>query len=153
MLGKDKETKQDSPNNEPIAAPAKMSKEVAEAELARFADCFELNLFPEDMDDDDRKDIDDVKRTFVSALIRGRITLSEDGTPTVHPTMGGDSLVFCEMKGSDLMAADGVKEGKNIHRLVRMMASITKTSASTFARMPERDLVVCRAVMTLFMAR
>lgn len=132
---------------------AKIAKDVAEQEFARFVEMMDLDVDPAGMDDEDRKSLDTQKRRIISAIESGALIVSDEGEPTYTPqrTKDAEPITFYEPTGASLMAMDRRKKNEDIGKMYALMGDITKTDAKTFARMKMADLKVCQAVTTLFL--
>lgn len=132
-------------------AEPKVAEEVAVEEFNRFAEAMYLDIDPKGMDDDDKKGLERAKHTFVRAVMDGSLTVNEQGVPVFTPRIGDlKALTFNEPKGSAFIAMDGKKAGHDVAKLYASLAELTGANPSTFARMAERDLKVCRSIFTLF---
>ena len=133
-------------------ADPKVAEEVAEEEFKRFAESMYLDIDPKGMDDEDKKGLEAAKRTFVRAVMDGSLVVNEKGVPIFTPRMneGAKPLTFNEPTGAVFIAMDGKKSGHDVARLYASLAELTGVNPSTFAKMAERDLRVCRSIFTLF---
>lgn len=129
----------------------KVDRETAELEFERFVEAMDLDLDPAEMDEEDRKGLDIQKGKILSAIMAGSLVINEDGEPVFTPAVEGDQIKFPEPTGAAFMAMDRKKKTEDMGKLFAMMAAITGTHASTFAKMKNRDLKVCIAITTLFM--
>ena len=130
----------------------KINREQAENEFERMADAMRLDLDPEGIDENERRDMEGDRRTFVKAIVRGDLVLDDDLRPVFTPE-GGDPLTFYPPKGSSLMAADKKKEGHDVAKTYAILGELTRAPAVTFSKMDFPDLKVCVAVMGLFFAQ
>lgn len=128
-----------------------VAPEVAEAEFERFTEAMDLDVDPQGMDDEDKKGFIDCRRKVVNAIVEGRLVIDEKGQPVFTPSEGG-SITFREPRGSALMAMDSKKKGHDFSKLYATMAETTEQPITRFSKMANRDLKVCTAVMTLFLA-
>lgn len=130
-----------------------VAAEVAEAELARFAEAMDLDLDLEDMDDEERRDFSLQKRRFIRAVRQGHLSVDEAGQPVYRPyaSKNTEPLVFREPDGAALMEMNRAKANKSIKQQHLVLAAITKTNPKRFADMKNRDLKVCYAVLTFFL--
>lgn len=125
--------------------------EVAEQEFERFLESMDLQFDLKAMDDDDRKGFEVNKARFLKAVQRGSLVVNERGEPVYRPT-AGDAITFREPTGATLMAIDSVKKGHDVAKSFAVLAEMTRTPRDVFAKMVQRDLNVCQAVLILFLA-
>jgi len=133
----------------------KLSKEVAEQEFQRFADMMDLDLDLTSMDSEDGKDFTLQKNRIIKAMMNGALVINDEGCPVYTPQFaGGDvnPITFYEPTGAALMAMDRKKAGHDVGKMFASMGEMTKTSTGLFAKMKNRDLRICMAVTTLFLA-
>lgn len=131
----------------------KVAKEVAEAEFDRFVEAMDLDVDPADMDEDDKQGFRQQRDRVVSAIQSGALAVNDNGEPVFTPqrTKDAEPLTFHEPTGASLMAMDRKKKTEDVGKMYALMGEITKTHASTFAKMKMADLKVCQAVTTLFL--
>ena len=132
----------------------KIALDVAEAEFDRFVDIMDLDLSTEGMSADDKRDFTLQRDRIVKAIQVGSLTIDDDGCPVFTPTMVEDAnpITFYEPTGASYMAMDRKKAGEDMSKLFATMADMTKTSSGLFSKMKSRDLKVCMAISTLFLA-
>ena len=129
-----------------------VAREVAEEEFERMVEAMDLDVDPQGMDEEERVDFGRLKSRIVGAMVRGRLTVDQDGFPVYTPLSGGEPVKFYEPTGATLMAQDKKKKGQDVAKMYAVMADMTQTSVQTFSKMPQRDLKVCMAVANLFLA-
>lgn len=131
----------------------KVAKDVAEAEFERFVETMDLDIDPATMDEDDKKGLDQQRNRIIRAIQTGALYVNDNGEPvfTAQRTKDGEPLTFHEPTGASLMAMDRKKKTEDVGKMYAVMADITKTHASTFAKMKMSDLKVCQAVTALFL--
>lgn len=131
----------------------KIAREVAEAEFQRFADTMELDVDASKMDPEDAKSLIQQREMIVRAIENGRMIVSDNGEPVYTPTSGeGKPITFYEPTGATLMAMDGKKKNADVSKLYSAIGDMTRQPPAMFSRMPQRDLKVCIAVASLFLA-
>lgn len=131
-----------------------VAREVAEQEFERFAEAMDLDLDISRMDADDIKNLDGAKHTLVRAIERGDLVIDEKGQPVFTPTTkldGISTLTFYEPTGASFMSMDGKKKGQDFAKMFTLMAEMTRQPEKTFSKLPQRDLKVCRTIVTLFL--
>jgi 2-polyprenyl-3-methyl-5-hydroxy-6-metoxy-1,4-benzoquinol methylase len=127
-----------------------IDKETAEAEFERFCEMADLDL-DEALDEEEKSTLENLRRTFVKAVMRGRLVINEKGEAEYTPEQGG-VITFYEVRGETLLASDSVKQGKDIARMFAMLGSMTRQPPARFMKMPMRDFKVCKAIFLLFMS-
>lgn len=128
-----------------------IAREVAEAEFWRFVETMAIQADRSKMNADDEKAFDDQRDLIVSAIESERLIVDDTGQPIFTPVKG-DPIVFYEPTGATLMAADQKKKNADISKLYAMIGDMTKQPPARFAAMPMRDVKVCIALATLFLA-
>lgn len=136
------------------AKKEKVARDAAQADFDRFIQKMDLDVEPEGMDDEDLQAFKSAERVMSRAIRNGRLAINEQGEPIYTPVMGvtKDPIIFHEPKGSTYSAMDQKKKGHDISKMFASMAEMTQTSAVTFEKMFARDLKVCQAIVTLFLA-
>jgi hypothetical protein len=129
-----------------------VSKDLAEAEFARFCAKMGLDTDPEGMDADDLKGFNNSKRRVIAAMMTGSLIIEENGEPVFTPQIGDTSpITFSSPNGASLMAMDLVKKDHDTEKTFATLADITGQTKKRYAQMDNRDLKVCLAVMLLFL--
>ena len=128
-----------------------VARDVAEHELETFAEAMDLDLDPTHMDDEDKKGLDDVKRIVLKAIQRGTLAFNDQSEP-MYKCADGNTYTFKEPNGGNFMAMDRKKQHENVGKMYATMSEMAGVPMKTFATMPNRDLKVCTAVVTLFLA-
>lgn len=132
---------------------SQVAREVAENEFQRFADLMALDVDVSKMDADDAKSFVQQREVILAAIQRGHMTIDEEGQPIYAPQADeGGPIVFYEPTGATFMAMDGKKKNADMSKLFAAMADMTKQPPIRFAKMKNRDMKVCMAVITLFLA-
>jgi hypothetical protein len=127
-----------------------IDEQTAIVEFERFLEEFELDFDVEKMDEDDLKGFTEQKSKFVKAVMRGRLKLNDDNN-AVYKTTDGLELTFHEPTGAAFSSTDAAKVRENIKKKNILLGSITKTAPQTFAKMKQRDLKICDAILMLFL--
>lgn len=132
---------------------SKVAIDVAEMEFQRFADAMDLDVSTGGMSAEDLEGFTQQRGRVLRAIQRGTLVINDKGEPEFSPARsdGAAVIVFHEPTGATLMAMDAKKKGQDIGKTYASMADMTRTHASTFAKMPMADLKVCMAIFTLFM--
>lgn len=131
----------------------KVAPEVAEAEFERFVEAMDLDLDTAQMDDEDRKSLEQQKSRIVSAIQKGSLVVNDIGEPVYTPirSENADAIHFREPTGASLMAMDRKKKNEDVGKMYAIMGDITGNHANRFAKMVLSDLKVCQAVTSLFL--
>jgi hypothetical protein len=128
------------------------AQEVAEAEFERFCKSMDIRCDVSKMDTETVEDFEKLRDTLVCSITRGNLVINETGEPVFTPVSDdGEPIIFHEGDGSDKMAMDNLKEGKNMTKFYALMASVTRNNRGRFGKMKERDLKICEATLRLFM--
>lgn len=136
---------------------SRISEDFANQEFDRFAEAMDLDFDDKTVanwDEDDQKGFLQNKRRFVGAVMKGNLTVNDNGEPvyTSDRANGGKPITFYEPTGGSMQAMDQKKKGHDVTKMYATMGDMTKTSAKTFSLMYSRDLKVCTAVAVLFLA-
>jgi len=130
----------------------KVAQEGAEAEFRRFGETMDLDFVTARMDDEDSKAFEKQKGIFIRAVRLGRLIVDQDGQPVYTPQMGDvKSITFYEPDGACIMAIDEAKKNHDVTKSFKVLRAVTKQSDGVFAKMKNRDLKVCQAVINLFL--
>ena len=131
----------------------KIADEVAESEFERFADAMDLDVHPKGIDAEDQKSLDDLRRKIVGAIGRGSLVIDEKGQPVFSPQLGDrEPITFYEPSGATLTSMDQRKKGQDIAKMMVTLAAQTKQPVTRFSNMAGRDIKICQALITLFLA-
>jgi|GEM_PF-5124247 len=141
----------------------KITAEVAESEFARWAQAMDLTrkLDPTGLDADDKKSLESSRRAITDAMLDGHLVVTEAGefvyTQKLPDEKDKDAgpITFHEPDGAMIMSIDQIgKSGTHdVTKAVMVLAQMTKEPKQRFARMKNRDLSVCQAILGLFLAR
>lgn len=132
---------------------SKVDAKTAEVEIERFATAMDLDLDTSEMDEEDRKALDQQKRVLIRSIQKGDLIISDNGEPVFTPTKGDhlEPLTFYEPDGASFMTMDKTKKNHDVAKMYGIMADMTKTHTKVFAKMKLRDNKVCQAIVTLFL--
>lgn len=133
----------------------KVAREVAESELQRFVEAMDLqDKLDAKMSEEDARTLESTKARIVGAMMRGNLVIDEKGQPVYTPQSGiCEPITFYEPTGAAFMAMDSAAKGKDMTKMFRMMGEACQCDPSRFAKMKNRDLGVCIAVFSLFLAQ
>lgn len=129
-------------------------RETAELEFERWADVMRIDMDMEGLDANDARDKALDKRTFVKAMMEGRLVVDDEGRAVFTPEgeVGVSNLTFRKAKGSALAAMDKAKKTEDIGKVYKCMAEMTRTAPVVFSKMDVADTKICMAIATLFLA-
>lgn len=132
------------------AVEFKVAREVAEDELQRFADSFGLDFDVES--DDEKAQLEGLKRPILRAVMRGKLVINDDGCPVFTPSsVDCGPLTIRRPVGSDFMGpADRAQS--ELAKSVAVLASVTGKDASLFGKMAMSDFKVLKALVLFFTA-
>ena len=138
---------------------ADVSEEIARQELHRFFEAMDIDVQESELDEDDNQQLG----LLLKNLCSGHLTIDQDGQPVYRPKTGsGEPITFYEPTGASYMAMDkrttrrserGGEPPDTVAKMFRVMADMTKTNVALFANMKNRDLRVCMALATIFLAQ
>lgn len=131
----------------------KVDAKTAENEIDRFATAMDLDLDTSEMDEEDRKALDQQKRVLILSIQKGNLVVNDNGEPVFTPTIGDnlEPLTFYEPSGASFMTMDKKKKNHDVAKMYGIMGDMTKTYPKVFSQMKHRDSKVCQAIVTLFL--
>lgn len=137
----------------PLPPGNKIDKEVAELEFDRWSDCMELDLDTSAMDAEALDSFLKLKRRLIKNICTGSLVIDGNGKAVYMPKnlKLETALTFNQKNGAALQAMDGKKNNQDIAKTYAVMAALTKTHPSTFAKMEGNDLSVCMGLFLLLM--
>lgn len=127
----------------------KLTIELAEQELERFAESMDLDFDTSHMNDEEHEAFDRMKKTCINAMLKGKLVINDDGLPVV--TTSNKEFVFKEPTGRTLLAMDKAKEGQDVHKNYHMIGAMVGESDKLIAALRLQDLKVVQAVAMLFL--
>lgn len=143
-----------------MSAEEVVAADAAEAEFKRWADAMDIAWkFDAEslagMDEEDQKAFTAQKRVVVDAIRFGRLACNDQGEFTFKPQVGiTEPLTFSEPTGASLMAIDTAgKQHHGVTKTFAVLAAITGQPPQRFAKMKNRDLAVCQAVLGFLLAK
>lgn len=123
-------------------------KEQFDLEFEAFCDAMDIDITCNT--DEERTDLEQIKYRLHRAADKGKLRFDDEHRPIVT-TVDGVELVFNESDGANVKGTDSKKEGELVAKTFVLMAGMTKTHPSTFAKMKYRDLKICQDLLRLFM--
>lgn len=130
----------------------KINREVAEADFQRFADMARLDL-DRPRNSNERRDIEDDKEQFVYFVMKGRITVDDEGYPTVKT----DSEELPEVRFgrrprvTSLRAMDKCKKNNENGKMLAMVADTLGIAPAKLNTLEYADFEVVSLVFSLFL--
>lgn len=129
----------------------------SDADFNRWAEAMGLarKLDVSRMNDDDRKSFEESKDVILEALHRGALIVNEAGEFVFTPQVGENRtpITFPEPDGAALMAMDRAKADQGVTRTFIVLAQVTGQNSARFAAMKNRDNLVCRTILSLFLGK
>lgn len=129
-----------------------IDREFAEKEFDRFIESMDIFDASNDEDADDAKSFRAARNLIVGAIQRERVTINDDGEPTIHMSDETDPITMSEPTGAALMAMDGKGKGREIAQMYAAMGQMCGISPKTFSAMKQRDLKIFQNLAILFLA-
>jgi hypothetical protein len=132
------------------------AKSLGEQEFFNWCDANEIDRTVEDMEDDDRKDFERIKKRFVKAVDEKRIVV--EGTSITYTisrfskSNTGQTLTIRRPIGKDFISMDGFKDTQQVQKFSAFLASIAGTEKSVIARLDAKDRQFIQDIGTLFLA-
>jgi hypothetical protein len=129
-----------------------VAHDVAVAEFERMCAERGVDIDESTMTEADKKSLKGHREKIVAAIVRGELTVADDGTPTFtpsNPPKGVTSFTFYEAIGADLMASDAV-DG-SIRKTVTVVTSMTRSEVGSLSKLRIRDFNLCCALGNLFL--
>jgi hypothetical protein len=129
--------------------------EFAEREFNAWCDANEIDHSEEDLDEEDRKDFERIKKRFCREISEKRLVI--DGTALIYEvskfsvSAAGDKITIHRPGGKDLMSMDGHKETQQIQKMQALIASICGKEKSFVARLDMHDYRFLQGVAVLFL--
>jgi len=127
-----------------------IDRETAENEFERWASAMKIKLDRTGLDENERRDIAEDKDQIIQCIMRGQIEINDNDLLVYHPE-GGRPLTFHRPRGSDLVVMDKKKKTADFGKINASLATITRTSEVTFAKMYTSDLQMCQLIWSLFL--
>ena len=130
----------------------KINKEMAEAEFQRFADMARLDL-DRPRNANERRDIEEGKEQFVYFVMKGRITVDDEGYPTVKTESEElPTIRFGKRpRVTALRAMDKCKKNNDNGKMLAMMADTLGIAPAMFNSLEYTDFEVVSLVFSLFL--
>lgn len=129
-----------------------VSREVAEAEFERFAEAARLDL-GKPRNENDRRSVADDRELFVYQVMRGRISVDEDGWPTVHTDSEALPVVRFSSRPrvTNYRAMDKVKATNEIGKMLAMIADVTGVPTALLNGLEQADFENVSLTFGLFL--
>lgn len=134
----------------------KVAGEVADLEFDRLCKYYNVDTNPEYMDEKDLESFNNLRRKLTFPIREGHLTVDEGGVPTYAMQYEGfealTSLTFKVPTGHAIASWDKFSDREGIKKLNSYMGNMTSQTDMVFIKMDGRDLQVCQAIVTLFLA-
>lgn len=129
----------------------KMNRAMAESEFDRFCDAARINM-DRYRNDEDAEEFVTYRERFIEGVQSGRITVDDEGWPTVHTESENLKEVRFGRRpnGFDRCTMDKHHDGAQQTRLFAWIASIVGKSPKHLQGLEEHDMDVVRTVFALF---
>lgn len=129
---------------------AKIDREVAQNEFARWAAAWRIELDESELSEEDAESLNEQRGKVVKAIEHGYLVVSEDGKQLVLDTDKG-AVTFNEPTGAAYLAMDQHKN-KNMASSFGFMGAMSGTPAKFWSSVRGADLKIAQAVTALFLA-
>lgn len=131
----------------------KVDIETAELELERFAEAMDLDLDADGLDDDDRTQLEKMKRRFMRGIQNGSLVVNDSGEAIYTPQKSSyqEPIHFHERTGATVLASDGFKKGKDMAKTYAAMADLCRIPSKVFANLRGIDIKMCETIFALLM--
>jgi hypothetical protein len=128
-----------------------MTRELAEMEFERFCGAARINLMRY-REQDELDEFSKYKRLFIEGIMEGRITVDDEGWPTVHTECEDLKEVRFPRrpKGFDRCAMDKLPSDSIHARSFTWIASVVGKSYKLLQNLEEHDLTMLETVFYLF---
>jgi hypothetical protein len=126
----------------------------AEQEFINWCEANDIDHAEEDMEEDDRKDFQKIKKRFIKAVNDKRLVvdgINIEYTLSRFSESAGQKITISRPKGKDFIAMDGFKETQQMQKFQAFIASITKSEKSFIARLDMVDRQFLQDIGTLFL--
>lgn len=130
-----------------------VAREVAEDELQRLLDLLEIET--EDLDEEDLSDFEEKKEPVLKAIMEGRVTLDEQGLPTLKfrtPVDSHTSITFQMPTAATLISLGDSKATNEITKTFATLADLTGTPKTVFPKLNMRDYKIAAALLAFFLS-
>ena len=131
--------------------------EMATAEFDRFCEAWELDNDESTLDNESKIDFTRLKKQFITAVERGRLSFNDDETLSYtfsdkSASKAGQVLKMGRPKGAAYMEMDKYKEQQGIHKFYSVMAAMSGHDPKYFSDIDGIDLKPLQAIVSLFLA-
>lgn len=132
-----------------------VDKETALHEFNAWAEEVDLDVSVEDLDQEDKIELEKHIRRIVNAIQIGALTFDDDGdavyTPRNKRSKHKEPLKFRERTGASLMATDRKKAGNEVAKMYAMVADMTEKSPGAISGLCGVDIKVVESLFALLM--
>lgn len=131
-----------------------VDEETAKAEFDRFCRAARLRM-DRVRDENSRRDLEADRQYFIEEVMDGRITVDEEGWPTIHTDHENAKLSKIKFsrrpKGSAWTAMDRVKKDKEMSKIYAAMGAACGCSGKELEALDAVDLESVQTVFMLFL--
>ena len=132
----------------------KVAREVALDDFDRFCEEMAVDNDARLMDAEDWKAFEGNKALIVAQIMRGNLTVDDDGAPT-YTVQGkkfrGEKIVFHEPDGNSLLQTGGKGKDQDVKKSFAITAALTDRNIPFYSSLKYRDVKICLAVQNLFL--
>ena len=133
-----------------------IDRKTAEAEFERYCNANDLDCDMDNMNDDEKKDFEPMRKRFVKACMQGRVKV--DGTDLIYtisdftqPPFRGREVTIKRCDGKSYMGMDNYKDMQSVRRLHAILAEMTGQEIGFFAKLDSKDWKFFKDIATLFL--
>jgi hypothetical protein len=133
-----------------------LALEFAGREFFSWCDANAIDHAEEDMDEDDRKDFERIKKRFCREIRAKRLVV--DGSTLSYEiskfsvSAAGEKITVRRPTGKELMAMDGYKETQQMQKIQAFIAGICGKEKSFVARLDMHDYRFLQSIAVLFLS-
>lgn len=135
-----------------------MSEELAESEFNRWAEENDIDTDTAEMNEDEKKSFDNMKKKIVKSIASGQSVVNDEGNLEV--TLGknnpagyaGTALTFKAPSAQAFLGIDNFKDNQNIHKMAAIMSAMTGKDISYFSKICVKDFKLFMVIATFFLA-
>ena len=133
-----------------------LDQETAESEFLKWCDLLELDCEESQMDEDDLLEFGKIKKSFIFAFRKGRLSLTEDDELSLRlkkPIEGNEYLVFpSDFNSSSFVMMDRTKAKESMKKIFSFLGGWAKIDPKSIHNMQAIDTKLCLSIVTLFLS-
>jgi len=138
--------------NSNVESLNKIDPESAEREFVNLCDAWDIDHQNPDLDDDEEKHFNALKRTIIRKIMSGHLSVQGDKVDFNLSHSETKSLKFSIPKGEALNKLDKYKSHEDMHQMNAYIGSMTGNPPSVISNLDNRDLKVATSLAKLFLA-